>query len=319
MQGLLTSSNNFSRIMTFIAEYLGIDSVFSAILTVLDIVIVSFVVYKLIMLFKGTRAASLMKGILFFFIVAFVARSLKMHTVSAVVNIILSVLPVLVVVLFQPEFRKILEGVGKNNVAEIFRNIFNIHDSDSVAAANAEIQRIIDETADAVLDMSKNRIGALIVFEQQNDIKEWDSQGTVLDAAVSSRLLKQIFVPNTPLHDGAVLVRGGRVYAAQCVLPLTNSTTVSRELGTRHRAAIGATEAADCVVVVVSEETGGISFVKNGEIMRNMTVDALKSLLAANLKIKVAEAGERKRDSIKKLFGKRVGNGEKVRKVEKDN
>ena len=319
MDRFLATSNNINRVMTFIAEYLGIDSVFSAILTVLDIVIVSFLVYKIITLFKGTRAASLMKGILFFFIIAFVARAIKMNTVSALFNIILSVLPVLVVVLFQPEFRKILEGMGNNNVTDIFRNFINLRDSDSVAAVNAEMQRIIDETADAVLDMSKNRIGALIVFERQNDIKDWDAQGTLVDAAVTSRLLKQIFVPNTPLHDGAVIIRRGRIYAAQCVLPLTSSTNVSRELGTRHRAAIGATEAADCVVVVVSEETGIISFVKNGVIMRNMTVDALKSLLEDDLKIKVTESGERKRDSIKKLFGKRDGNGGKIRKTKENN
>lgn len=306
------------RVVTFIAEYLGISSVLDAVLTLLDVAIISFAVYKIIELFKGTRAVALMKGIMFLFLLAYLSRIMKLNTVSALFNIILSVLPVLAVVLFQPEFRKLLEGMGKNKLSDIFKNIFDFRDEGTLAAKNTEIQRIIDETADAVFDMSKKSIGALIVFERGNDIKEWDSQGTLLDSVVTSRLLKQIFIPNTPLHDGAVLIRKGRVYAAQCVLPLTGNTGVSRELGTRHRAAIGATEVADCVVVVVSEETGVVSFVKNGVIMRNMTGDALKSLLEDNLKEKAPVSGSRHK-GLMKLFKKRgrdiyAGKPEKTKK-----
>jgi diadenylate cyclase len=266
---------------------------------------VSYAVYKLIQLLKGTRAVAVIKGIIFIFILSYVAGAIKLNTVSTVLSTILSILPILVVVLFQPELRKILEGVGKKTLSQITENLFNFKDAESAESRNEEKKKIIDATVEAVFSMSATNTGALIVFERNDGLQDWDAQGTVIDARVSARLLKQIFVHNTPLHDGAVLIINDRVYAAQCVLPLTTNTGISRELGTRHRAAIGASEERDCAVVVVSEETGIVSFVKNGVIMRNMTAEALKSLLEDCLLEKVAEQGSKKKNSITRFFGKR--------------
>ena len=302
---VLASGINLERILEFIAESTGVDSVLGAVLTVLDIAIISFAVYKIIQLLKGTRAVSIIKGIFFIFLLSYVARIAQLHAVSSVLSAIIGVLPVIAVVLFQPEIRKIFEGMGKNSITSVLKNIFNVYDDNSITKKNEKIMQMIDATIDAVFSMSKSYTGAIIVFERTNDLKDWDSQGTVVDAEFSSRLLKQIFVHNTPLHDGAVLVRDGRIYAAQCVLPLTSNTAISRELGTRHRAGIGATEERDCVVVIVSEETGIVSFVKNGVIMRNLTGEALKSLLEDNLLEKLPERKSNKKSKEKKLFGKR--------------
>ncbi len=305
---MLATESKLDRMVEFIAQYLGIDSVWGAIITVLDIAIVSFAVYKLIQLLKNTRAVAILKGIIFIFIFSYIAGAIKLNTVSTVISTVLGILPVLVVVLFQPELRKMFENMGKNSVAGVLRNLFTVQDEAAVETKNNETRNIIEATVDAVFSMSKTYTGALIVFERNDDLKDWDAQGTVIDAEISSRMLKQIFVHNTPLHDGAVLIRNGRIYAAQCVLPLTSNTTISRELGTRHRAAIGATEERDCVVVVVSEETGIVSFVKNGVIMRNMTGEALKSLLEDCLLEKMPEQNVKEKKSPVRFFGKRGSN-----------
>ena len=305
---MLAAESKLDRMVEFIAQYLGIDSVWGAIITVLDIAIVSFAVYKLIQLLKNTRAVAILKGIIFIFIFSYIAGAIKLNTVSTVISTVLGILPVLVVVLFQPELRKMFENMGKNSVAGVLRNLFTVQDEAAVETKNNETRNIIEATVDAVFSMSKTYTGALIVFERNDDLKDWDAQGTVIDAEISSRMLKQIFVHNTPLHDGAVLIRNGRIYAAQCVLPLTSNTTISRELGTRHRAAIGATEERDCVVVVVSEETGIVSFVKNGVIMRNMTGEALKSLLEDCLLEKMPEQNVKEKKSPVRFFGKRGSN-----------
>ena len=310
---VLAAESKFDRIIEFIAQYLGIDSIWGAIITLLDIAIVSFAVYKLIQLLKNTRAVAILKGIIFIFIFSYIAGAIKLNTVSTVISTVLSILPVLVVVLFQPELRKMFENMGKNSVSVVLKNLFTVQDEAAVETKNNEIRNIIEATVDAVFSMSKTCTGALIVFERNDDLKEWDAQGTVIDAEISSRMLKQIFVHNTPLHDGAVLIRNGRIYAAQCVLPLTSNTTISRELGTRHRAAIGATEERDCVVVVVSEETGIVSFVKNGVIMRNMTGEALKSLLEDCLLEKMPEQNVKQKKSPGRFFGKRGSNDKKIK------
>lgn len=267
--------------ISYISGYLGINSVLEAILMVLDIAIVAFAIYKIVTLLKDTRAFSLLKGIIFIFLANYVAKLLKLNTVSAVLSIVLNVLPVLIVVLFAPEIRKILEGIGRKKFTDILRSILGksaVSDEET-----AEIKRIVGETIDAVTAMSKTKTGAIIVFEINESVKNWDKQGTIIDARLSSRLLQQIFVVNTPLHDAAVIVREKRIYAAQCVLPLTENASISLELGTRHRAAVGASENADCMVVVVSEETGIISLAQAGKLTRNISPDYLKILLLDGL------------------------------------
>ena len=311
MGAILASGNGFT---TFITEYFGIDSALDVFLIILDIAIITFLIYETIKLFRGTRAFALLKSILLILVLSFIARLLNLNAVSSLLNVILNVLPVMAVVLFAPEIRKLLESLGNRKLTDIIRNIF------SSGGAESEQRRIatmnmIGETVAAVEKMSAAKTGALIVFERKNSIAEWESQGTRLDADVSSRLLEQIFIKNTPLHDGAVLVRDGRIYAAQCVLPNTKNKNISRELGTRHMAAIGASEELDCVVVVVSEETGIISCTEGGRIYREMTADSLREFLEEKL-LPEEDAGAKSGGLgklIRKIFKKKeAGKDDKV-------
>ena len=296
--------------VSFVSGYLGINSVIEAVLMVVDIAIVAFLIYKIVVLLRDTRAFSILKGIIFVFIANYVAKLLRLNTLSAVLSIVLNVLPVVTVVLFAPEIRKIFEGIGKRKFSDIVK-IFNGKSVDD-DEETAEIKKIVDETIDAVQTMSKTKTGAIIAFELSDSIAGWDKQGTIIDAKVSSRLLQQIFVVNTPLHDAAVIIRDKRIYAAQCVLPLTENTSVSPELGTRHRAAIGASEAADCMVVVVSEETGIISLAQGGKLTRNISLDFLRVLLVEGL---LPQTKSTEKKSKKSTGGKK--NGEICRKPPK--
>ncbi len=267
---------------TFITEYFGIESVTDVLLIILDIFIVAFVAYQVMKLFRGTKAAALIRSLIIILIMSVLARVLNLRVVSTILNVVLNVLPVLAVVLFAPEIRKMLETLGSRKPGETIMNIFRSR-SAADEQLRIETNRIIGETVAAVSNMAKTKTGALIVFERKNSIAEWDAQGTKLDAVVSAGLLEQIFVKNTPLHDAAVLIRNGRIYAAQCVLPNTKNKDLSRELGTRHMAAIGASEEADCIVVVVSEETGIISVAKGGQITRGLDNNSLRTFLVEEL------------------------------------
>ncbi len=269
------------KFVTYISGYLGVNSVLDVVLMVVDIAIVAFLIYKIATLLRNTRAFSLLKSLLFIFIASYVAGLLNLYVVKALLDVVLNVLPVVLVVLFAPEIRKFLENLGKKKLADIIKNLSGKGGADG--AEELETKRIVDETVTAVFNMAAEKTGAIMVFEKDDDIREWDRQGVLIDANVTSRLIEQIFVVNTPLHDAAVLVREGRIYAAQCVLPLTDNTELSRELGTRHRAAVGASEKADCVVVVVSEETGIVSVAKNGELYRKFTPDTLRRMLLDEL------------------------------------
>jgi diadenylate cyclase len=304
MRALLASSGN--GFATFITEYFGIDSWVDVLLIVLDIAIITFLIYETIKIFKGTRAFAFLKSILIILVFSYIAKLLNLSAVSALLNVILNVLPVLAVVLFAPEIRKLREELGNKKFTDILRNVFRSKSADE-EEQRKETARIVNETVTAVMHMSESATGALIVFERNNSIAEWETQGTRLDAEITSRLLEQIFVRNTPLHDGAVLIIDGRVYAAQCVLPNTKNKNVSRELGTRHMAAIGASEEADCVVVVVSEETGTVSCAKGGQIERGFTADTLREYLTNELMPDDGDDGEKSgiRRFFRKIFKKK--------------
>ena len=287
MGAILASGSGFT---TFITEYFGIDSVLDVLLIILDIAIIAFLIYETIKIFKGTRAFALLKSILLILVLSFIARLLNLNAVSSLLSVILNVLPVMAVVLFAPEIRKLLESLGNRKFTDILRNIFKSGGAEG-EQNRQETLKIISETVSAVEKMSRSRTGALIVFERKNSLAEWEAQGMILDAEMSSRLLEQIFVKNTPLHDGAVLIRNGRIYAAQCVLPNTKNKNVSRELGTRHMAAIGASEETDCVVVVVSEETGIVSCTEGGTIQRGMDSGSLAKFLEEKLLPEENDAG----------------------------
>ncbi|MBQ6825499.1 MAG: diadenylate cyclase CdaA [Clostridia bacterium] len=226
---------------------------------IIDILIIAFVIYKAIGFLRESRAGQLIKGIAILLAIYFIARWCELTTVSWALSKIVDSIIIAAAVIFQPEIRRILEKVGHTNFTG----------SRNISGDGVELSKCIENVSRAIAVMSEKHIGALIVFERKTQLGEIADTGTVIDAAASSSMLNNIFFPKSPLHDGALLIREGRLYAAGCILPLTQREDLSLQLGTRHRAAIGMTENSDAVVVVVSEETGTISIVVNGSITRN--------------------------------------------------
>ncbi len=272
---MLAAGVEFNQIFNYIAEYLGVKSGWDVVKIIIDVGIVAFVFYKLLNLLKDSRAMQLIQGVILVLLMAIVADFAELTTISYFINILLQSLPVLLIVIFQPELRRALEGIGKNKLTAILSSAGHYNATD----ANAMIEEVIK----AVASMAEEKIGALIVFERETNLGEIIRTGTIVDAKVSAQLLQLLFVPNTPLHDGAVVIRGTQVYAAACFLPLTDDLTLSKELGTRHRAGIGITETSDCISVIVSEETGTVSLARNGILTRHITPDTLRKLLREGL------------------------------------
>lgn len=242
---------------------------------VLDIVIMAFLLYKVLTLVQSTKAASLLKGLLAFFVLLILSSSSFFHLNG--INYLMSRMMdwgvLALIILFQPEIRRILEQVGSRRIMALF----------SHSEAGSVMEQAISQTVLACTEMSASRTGALIVFEREILLDDMVRSGTVLDAAVSSELLKNIFFVKAPMHDGAVIVRHGRVLGAGCMLPLSKNVNLSRDLGMRHRAGIGMSENSDAVVVVVSEETGIISLAKNGVLIRRLDRQNLFNLLQGDI------------------------------------
>ena len=226
---------------------------------ILDILIIAYIIYKAISFFRESRAGQLVKGIIVLFVVYIIADWWNLVTVQWMLSKVMNSVLLAAVVIFQPELGRILENVGKTKFS---RDRFLDNDKD-------EVSESIDKIAKVAGFMSEKRIGALIVFERTTQLGEIVNTGTHIDAAVSVSIVNNIFFPKSPLHDGAMIIREGRILAAGCILPLTQNDTLSSQLGTRHRAAIGMSENSDAVVLVVSEETGIISIVEGGKITRN--------------------------------------------------
>ena len=226
---------------------------------VVDILVVAYIIYRVMKLLKDTSAARLAKGILILVLIMLFASFLRLTMISWLLRNALSVGVFAVVVIFQPELRRLLEQIGKGNLSRML-----IPDTDPNV-----VESMIVATVSACADMSRTKTGALIVFERKERLGEIIATGTRVDAAPSAELIKNIFFKNSPLHDGAMIVRAGRVCAAGCVLPLSGNQGLSRDLGTRHRAAVGMSETADSVLVVVSEETGAISVAIGGMLKRS--------------------------------------------------
>lgn len=232
----------------------------------LDILIIAFLVYKIIDVSINTRAYQLLKGLAVLLIIMLLSAVFNLYTVSYLLNTLLVSGIVIVIVLFQPEIRRGLAHLGR------FR--FNI--SGRTEADGADI---VKEMTGVLIRLSKRKVGALIVIERDTRLDEYLPTGTMVDAHITGALLENIFEPNTPLHDGAVIIRDGRVHYAACVLPLFNDPNISRELGTRHRAALGISSVSDCLTLVVSEETGVISYAENGKLTRYVDKASLSELL----------------------------------------
>ena len=258
-----------------------LDSFFSAVnqfrtisfIDILDILIVAYIIYRVMKLLKDTSAERLIKGIIILVGIMLLASMLHLTMISWLLQQALNVGLFAIVVVFQPELRRLLEQIGKGNFSRLI----------VPADAPDEVESMITATVSACADMSRTKTGALIVFERRERLGEIISTGTMVDAAPSAELIKNIFFKNSPLHDGAMIVRAGRVCAAGCVLPLSGNQSLSRDLGTRHRAAVGMSESADSVLVVVSEETGSISVAIGGMLKRHLSPDMLRKLLENEL------------------------------------
>ena len=258
-----------------------LDSFFSAFnqfrtisfIDIIDILIVAYIIYRVMKLLKDTSAERLIKGIIILVGIMLLASMLHLTMISWLLQQALNVGLFAIVVVFQPELRRLLEQIGKGNFSRLI----------VPADAPDEVESMITATVSACADMSRTKTGALIVFERRERLGEIISTGTMVDAAPSAELIKNIFFNNSPLHDGAMIVRAGRVCAAGCVLPLSGNQSLSRDLGTRHRAAVGMSESADSVLVVVSEETGSISVAIGGMLKRHLSPDMLRKLLENEL------------------------------------
>ncbi len=256
---------------------------------VIDILIVAVVIYAIIKGFRKTRAAQLIKGIGIFLVVTYLADWLQLNMISFFLGNLIQIGFIALIIIFQPELRRALEHVGRSK----FGKWFSTNDLD--------YSDIILEILRASENMSKTRTGALIVFEKEALLDDLLTGGTLINADVSSELIENIFVHNTPLHDGAVIIKNSKIYKASCVLPLSSNKDLSKDCGTRHRAALGISEQADCVSLVVSEETGKISVMHKGNMVRDLSMTNLNDLLTKLLKPKedVAENVKKNVDFIK--------------------
>ena len=235
----------------------------------IDILIVAVIIYELLLLTRHTRGSALLKGLFLLLAIVLMSNLFGLVSLNWLLTAILQNGAVVLVILFQPELRKALERMGRSRVF-LKGNKKPDHDGKNL---------IISEIIQTIMDLSRRRVGALIVFEQQTGLQDVVETGTKLNAEISAPLLENIFEPNTPLHDGAVVIRDNEIMAAACILPLAEASGVSRELGTRHRAAVGITENTDAIVLVVSEETGIVSLARDGQLTRPLTVKTLEEVL----------------------------------------
>ena len=250
------------------------ENPFTVITTILDLAIVIFLLYCFFKVVKGSRAWQLIKGIAFLIIATWVSGLLNLKILNSILTGIMNWGVIALVVIFQPELRRGLEQLGTNK----FTKFFGI-ESDLATKTKEDVYKVVI----AATELSKTKTGALIVFERDINIQDIIATGVPMNSEVSPQLLVNIFVPKTPLHDGAVVISNNKIAAAACVLPLADDTDIAKELGTRHRAAIGISKESDAVVVVVSEETGKISVAKDGTLIADVREDTLKKILISNI------------------------------------
>jgi len=255
-----------------VSKVLGMANLTITWVDIIEILIISFLFYHILLWIKSTRAWNLFKGIMVILIFVVIAAFFQMSTILWIAENTFNVGLIALVVIFQPELRKALENLGDKNIINKLLNM-----------SKAEVKKFSDHTIDelikAVYAMGKVKTGALIVIEDEILLNEYIRTGIDVDAVVSSQLLINIFEKNTPLHDGAIILRGDRVVSATCYLPLSDSLSLSKELGTRHRAAVGISEVSDSLTIIVSEETGNVSIALRGQIYRNVDADFLKEKL----------------------------------------
>ncbi|MBQ3103734.1 MAG: diadenylate cyclase CdaA [Oscillospiraceae bacterium] len=261
---------------------------------ILDIAILAYLIYHLLRLVRNTKATSLLKGVAVFLVVLWLSGVLHLHGINYILKHMVEVGVLALIILFQPEIRRILEQVGSRKYG-----ISSLFVKEQIVGG---MENVISQTVLACSEMSKARTGALIVFEREIKLSDLVRSGTVLNANLSSELLKNVFYNKAPLHDGAVIVRDGRILGAGCVLPLSRNVNLSRELGTRHRAGIGMSENSDAVVVIVSEETGSVSVAVGGMLKRHLQPETLEYLLRNELLPQEKDATEKNKFDLLALL-----------------
>ncbi len=264
------------------------------ILDLIDIAVVAYFLYRIYLMLKNTRAATLVKGLLVLVLFMLISRWLNLHVISWLLEKSMTVIMVALPVVFQPELRRALEQIGRGR-------LFN----KGSELDEQEMEEMLNAVANATVIMSRRKEGALMVFERETGLEERIETGVAVDGLISDSLLLNIFEKDTPLHDGAVIIRGKRIVAASCLLPLTENRNLSQELGTRHRAAIGISEQSDAVVLVVSEETGAVSIARNGELMRYLTADDVKEILRSYMLRPTVNVKETLLEKIKHMRGEK--------------
>ncbi|MBQ3564472.1 MAG: diadenylate cyclase CdaA [Clostridia bacterium] len=286
----------FKMIESWITHFGLVMSAFG-IVDLLDIIIVAFIIYKLIQIVRQTRAKQLIYGVLIIVFAWAVSAWLDMIALNSMLNLVIGQGVIAIAIIFQPEIRNALEIVSRTNIGLISRK--------NKAGNTSAIEASIDAVTHACQAFQNSKTGALIVFERDTRLGDIIKTGTVVDADVTVELLSNIFYPKTALHDGAVIIRNGRIHAAGCILPLTHDNNLKKELGTRHRASIGMSENSDAVVVVVSEETGNISVAIDGKLRRDFNMGSLHEFLEKELIVKTDDNDNSFISKIKMIGGNR--------------
>ena len=253
---------------------------------IIDIIIVSFLITAMVKVLKGSRAMQLVKGIIFLILITWASSIFNLKILNYILTTFMTYGVILLIVLFQPELRRALEQLGSSNKLTRFLGL----EKDIISKTKEDIYKI----GIAVMELSKTKTGALIVIERDIRLKEIISTGVTINSEISPQLLVNIFTPNTPLHDGAVIVSENKISAAACMLPLASDGDIAKELGTRHRAAIGMSKESDAIIVVVSEETGKISVAKEGTLIADLKEEALKKILISNIITKRFKENDKK-------------------------
>lgn len=282
----------FEKISQFLDKYIPLKI---GITDIVEIIILALMFYEIMIWIRKTKAWILFKGIVAVMAFILIASIFHLDTILWIINNILSVGVIALVVIFQPELRKALEQLGQKNY---FANFLSLDGGKKVSERFSD--RTINELVKATYELGRTKTGALIVIEQNYSLQEYIRTGIDIDAVISSQLLINIFEHNTPLHDGAVIVRGNRVVSATCYLPLSDNMELSKELGTRHRAGVGIAEVTDAFTIIVSEETGKVSVTQGGQLLRNIGGDQLRSLL-----VKVQDKNVESKHHFKIWRGKR--------------
>ena len=260
----------------------------------LDIIVVAFLIYKILPLFRSSRTAQILKAIFFLFVAVWLTEGLHMHMTNFLLGQVTTVGLLALVVLFQPELRRLLDHLGNVKIGKIF----------ATAQTSLDMSGVITQTVMACEQLSREKTGALIVFPRDNSLEEFVKSGTNIDGQVSEQLIRNIFFPKASLHDGAMIIRDGRVTAAGCVLPLSESNRLSPDLGTRHRAGVGMSEVSDAVVVIVSEERGTISVAVGGMLKQHLAPKMLERILRSELMPEEAEKDEKLKLKLKQKLQK---------------